>query len=227
MDIQKYRTLLFDLDDTLLDYSGDERRCISKVFENNGIPFSEDVAELYYGIDGWQNFDLGSISPQSIISDHFCRLCKMLCVDKRQIPQLCQEFYTLMLGSHKLKYGALSTLRALKEKGYRIFIASNGFSGFSRKRIKDAKIQKYIDGVFISEELDVRKPNKVYFDKVISRIGESNRKNILIIGDAPTTDVLSGINSGIDVCLVNDKNRHCSLKHKYEVTGLKSLLQIL
>ncbi len=225
--MRKYRTLLFDLDDTLLDYTGDEKRCIIKVFDNNSIIAPENVYELYYSIDDWQEFSMGNITPKAIMCDHFRRLCQMLDINEGKIPSLCDEFYENFENCHRLKYGARKVLNYLKDKGYRIYIITNGFSEFIRKRIKDAKLEKYFDDIFVSEELDVRKPNKVFFDRVIARIGESKRQNILIIGDAPTTDVLSGINAGIDVCWLNDRDKYCNRKHRFEIKALKELINIL
>lgn len=225
--MKSYKTIFLDLDDTLFDYTGDEKRAIAKVLSAHGMLVDDDVFEFYYSIDDWQIFSMGNITPNSIISDHFRRLLKYFEVSDENIAKWGDEFYDVMINSHRLKYGAKKMLDYLKEKKYKLYITSNGHSEFQRKRIKDSGIEGYFNGIFISEEMDLRKPSKSYFDYVMARIPESNRKNVLLIGDAPTTDVLAGINSGIDVCWLNDKKRKCRYKYTYQIKGLKDLTKIL
>lgn len=222
-----YKSLLFDLDDTILDYTGDEKRAIIKVLSGHGMTVDEDIFQLYYSIDDWQIFKMGSITTNSIISDHFRRMLKYLEVSEENIAKWGDEFYEVMVGSHRLKYGAKKVLEYLNSKGYRMYIACNGQSEFQRKRIEDSEIGKYFNGIFISEEMDLRKPAKAYTDYIMARIPESNRKNILLIGDAPTTDVLTGVNGGIDVCWLNEKKRKCRYKYKYQINNLMDLIKIL
>lgn len=222
-----YRTLLLDLDDTLFDYTGDEKRCISKVLEKHGMLISNDIFELYYSIDDWQLFTMGDINSKTVITDHFRRMLKMLEVKSEKIAVMADEFYEAMINSHRLKYGARKILEYLSEKGYKLYIISNGYSDFQRKRIKDAKIEKFFEGIFISEEIDLRKPGEAFFNYVYNRIPESNLKNVLIIGDAPTTDVLCGINAGVDTCWLNDRGRTCKYKYTYKISKLNELTKIL
>lgn len=222
-----YKTLFFDLDDTLFDYTGDEKRCIKKVMEGHGMMVDDDIFELYYSIDDWQLFTMGDINSKTVITDHFRRMLKMLETKSEEISVMADEFYEAMFLSHRLKYGALKTLEYLKDKGYKLYITSNGYSDIQRKRIQDAKIEQYFNGVFISEEMDLRKPGRAFFNYVFNRIPESNHKNILIIGDAPTSDILGGINAGVDTCWLNDRDKKCKYKYTYQIKSLKELMNIL
>ena len=222
-----YKILFFDLDDTLLDYTGDEKKCIEKVFEIHGMTISDDVFELYYSIDDWQLFTMGNITAKTVITDHFRRMLKMLEVSSDEISDMCDEFYEAMYSSFTLKDGVLELLNYLKDKNYKLYITSNGFSEIQRNRIEKSGIGKYFDNVYISEEIDLRKPGKAFFNYVFNRVPESKLKNVLIIGDAPTSDILGGINSGIDTCWLNNKNGKCKYKFTYEIDNLKELMNIL
>ena len=222
-----YKTLFFDLDDTLLDYTGDEKRSISKVFSEYEVPMADDVFDLYYSIDDWQLFTMGNITAKTVVTDHFSRMLKMLEIKGSKAEKMVDSFYEAMLSSHRMKNGALKLLQYLKEKGYRLYLTSNGYSEIQQKRIRDAKLQNYFDGIFISEEMDLRKPGKAFFNYVFNRIPESNLKNVLMIGDAPTSDILGGINAGIDTCWLDDKNKSCKYKFTYKIKNLKELMSIL
>lgn len=222
-----YKVLFFDLDDTLLDYTGDEKRCITKVFESHGMTVADDVFELYYSIDDWQLFTMGNITAKTVITDHFRRMLKILEVKSEEISVMSDEFYEAMYNSCSLKNDALKVLKYLKEKNYKLYITSNGYSDFQRARIEKSGVGKYFDGVYISEEIDLRKPGKAFFNYVFNRVPESKLKNVLIIGDAPTSDVLGGINAGIDTCWLDDKNAKCKYKFTYKIGKLNELMNIL
>lgn len=221
-----YRTLFFDLDDTLFDYTGDEKRCIKKVFEKHGMTVDNDVYELYYSIDDWQLFVMGNINSKTIITDHFSRMLKMLEVKGETADKMVDEFFQCMLSSHRLKAGAKEVLEYLYKKGYSLYITSNGYPDIQRKRIEDSGIGKYFKGIFISEEIDLRKPGKAYFQYVFNRVPESNRKRVLIIGDAPTSDILGGINAGIDTCWLASADT-CKYKYTHKIKNLKELMNFL
>ena len=221
----RYKILLFDLDDTLLDFTGDEKKALTKVLGDHGLPNGRDVIETYYTIENWQTFEMGNISSQSVVTTRFRSLLKLLSAENAD--QIAKEYYDLMLKSHKLLSGALAMLRRLKADGYKLYITTNGYPEFQRKRIKDARIEKYFDGIFISEEIDLRKPTPGFYKYVLNRVPTSKRSDILIIGDAQTSDVLGGINAGIDTCWYNPSGKAGRHKPVYEIKYFEELEKIL
>ena len=81
--------------------------------------------------------------------------------------------------------------------------------------------------MFISEEIGSSKPSKSFFDCVMNRIPESNRSKVLIIGDAPTADVLGGINAKIDTCFLCENDRQCKYKFTYKISKISQLTELL
>ncbi len=226
---KRYNSLLIDLDDTLLDYSNDEKKAIKAVLEKNGIPFSSDVLELYSEInDNGHTFVLGKeITAKSFITNHFVKLLRLLEVRGEMAEDLADEYYQEMLNSHKLKTGALKVLRYLKKSGYKLYITSNGYPEFQYKRMKDAKIYNLFDGAFISEEIGLKKPSRGFFEYVIRHIPESNRSKILVIGDAPAADIFGGINSKLDTCWLKNGDKLCKYKFNYIINSIEELIEIL
>ncbi len=222
---KRYSVVLIDLDDTLLDFTHDEKKAITMVLEEHGLPFGEDVLETYYGIEHWQTFLMGDINSKSFLTSRFSVLLKMLEAPNAQ--QIIDEYYSLMLISHKLIKGALRLLRYLKANGYKVYLTSNGYPEFQYKRIKEARIFKYFDGIFISEEIDLRKPTPAFYKYVLNRIPESRISRYLIVGDAQTSDIFGGINSGIDTCWFNPKGAKGRYKPTYQIKSLEELEKIL
>ena len=222
---KKYSILLFDLDDTLLDFTGDEKRALKTVLSKYGLPCADDVIETYYGIEDWQFFEMGNVNAKSMITTRLKVLLKML--EAENSEEITNEYYSLMLSSHKLIGGALGMLRKLKKAGYKLYLATNGYPEFQYKRIKAAKLYNLFDGIFISEEIDRRKPSVSYFKYLFDRIPESNRSKYLMIGDAQTTDVFGGINAGIDTCWYNPKAKKGRYVPTYEIKYFEELEKIL
>lgn len=225
--MRKYSCLLFDLDDTLLDFHGDEAKSLLKVLENYGLPHTDDVLTLYREIQLFPAINLGEkITAKTIITQKFAQLLKMLEV-KENIDIITDEYFQMMAKCHKVKSGAIKTLKYLKEKGYMLYITTNGYPDFQYKRIRASRMFNFFDGFFISEEIGLYKPARSFYDYVLSRIHISDRSKVLIIGDAPSADIFGGNNSQIDTCWLNDKGMKCKYPHKFEIKKITDLINIL
>ena len=85
----------------------------------------------------------------------------------------------------------------------------------------------YFDDIFVSEAAGHQKPEKEYFEFVISRIPEKDKSKMLIVGDSQSSDILGGINTGIDTCWFNFQNQEPKYKSKYEIKKLSDLKEFL
>ena len=63
---RKYTTLLWDLDNTLLDFDYSEREAILRCFHAEGLPVDDAVVGLYSRInDGyWKQLELGKVTRE-------------------------------------------------------------------------------------------------------------------------------------------------------------------
>ena len=64
-----------------------------------------------------------------------------------------------------------------------------------------------MDGVFLSEQLGVEKPNVGFFEKVFAAIRLANLSEIMIVGDSLTSDMQGGMNAGIKTCWYNPEKK--------------------
>ena len=76
-------------------------------------------------------------------------------------------------------------------------------------------------GIFIVTALIVLVVN------ALNNIPEKNRRNILIIGDSQSSDILGGINSEIDTCWFNPNNDTAKYESKYTIFSLEEIKNIL
>ncbi len=80
---------------------------------------------------------------------------------------------------------------------YKQYAVTNGSKIAQNLKLKKSGLDQIFDGVFISEDLGVDKPNKEFFDIVFDQIGSENRDDYIIIGDSLTSDMLGSNNAGI------------------------------
>ena len=95
--------------------------------------------------------------------------------------------------------GALEFVKKVKENipDARIYIASNGATINAKGRIASTGLDKYIDYLFISEDMGVTKPDAAFFDICFDRIAES-KSSCIMIGDSLSSDMLGAKNASID-----------------------------
>ncbi len=223
-----YTSLLLDLDNTLLDFNAAEAHAVRKVLKSHGLPHDDAAVALYSDINRsyWERFERGEIPREAIFEGRFKTLFERLGVtgDTAKIS----KDYCLNLSEGYFKVeGADDILTYLKERGYKLYAATNGISLTQHKRIRGSGLFKYFDGVFVSEDTGHQKPEKEYYGYIIEKIPEKDKAKILILGDSQSSDILGGINSGIDTCWYNPENKAAKYPSKYQIGALSELKKIL
>ena len=122
-------------------------------------------------------------------------------------------------------YQIIESLRG-KVKQY---VVSNGTIVAQEKKLRLSGLGALMDGVFLSEELGVEKPNKEFFDKVFAQIGYLDRETVLIVGDSLTSDIRGGNNAGIRTCWYNPGHAAPleDVHIDYEITDLHEVYDLL
>lgn len=219
----KYTTLLFDIDDTLLDFLDAERQAIERTFSQNGIPFDEELLRSYSAINLslWKRFEKGEIEKGFIIEERF-----RIFGEKHRlsfpVEKVAKEYISNLMYGHTCIAGAPELMRSLYGK-YDIYAVTNGISLTQFKRIKDSGLEPYFSDIFVSETTGHQKPSIEYFRYVFEHIKEKDLSKILLIGDSPTSDIRGGNNAGIDTCWYNPHGKPISDVPTYEIDTLEKL----
>ena len=105
--------VLFDVDDTLLDFGKAEEAAIRKTFERIGIPAAEETVRRYREINArqWARFEKGEITREKLLTERFDILFSELGLS--DIPsERAQASYEYLLGiGHYFVDGAEELLR--------------------------------------------------------------------------------------------------------------------
>ncbi len=224
----KYKILLFDLDDTLLDFSANEADSLDKLFTVHGITLTDEILKLYHSVNKqlWENYENGILSLNEVLNTRFSKTMEKTgkTVNGREWERQYREF----LGNgHQLTESALEVCRTLS-KTHRLFVVTNGVTVTQLKRIKQAGLYDLFEDIFTSEYIGYQKPLKEFFDYVTGHISGFSLKDSLIIGDSLSTDIKGGILAGMDTCWFNKKaqTRSEDIKSTYMIKELHEIYNI-
>lgn len=224
--MRKYTTLLFDADETLLDFPASEKAALKGVFEAFGIQYSEELRSTFSKINSalWKQLEKGLITRDVIRIRRFEQFCEATCVSAE--PKDMSELYVKLLGQSCFVYeGAKELCKKLSEK-YELYIVTNGIGTVQQSRLAKSGLLPYFKDVFVSEKIGSQKPEKKFFDFVFENISEKDKSKVVIIGDSMSSDILGGINAGIDTCFFNPLGREEVYSPTYAVKSFKELENI-
>ena len=225
----RYDVLLFDADDTLLDFGACEQAALYATFARFQLPFSSADEERFHAINDvlWSRYEQGVISRETLRQTRFAQLFAHMGI--KQDALVFEEAYqqALSLG-HALMPQARELLRSLYGH-VRLVIASNGVCATQHRRLADAGIRDCFDAVFLSEEIGARKPDERFFEIILDKLGQPERRRCLMIGDSLRSDIQGARRAGIDSVWMNPRQESAppSCRPTYEIKALMELIDIV
>ena len=198
-----HHNFLFDLDQTLLDFHASEHIALRKVLTSNGLSFSDGIYQAFKACNKslWLELEKGTISRKELFTKRFQDVFRRCGGDAVELDPLKvnDDFIRTMSVNGVPMDGALEFVKKLKGNiaGARIYIASNGATVNARGRIASTGLDRYIDGLFVSEDMGATKPDAAFFDICLDRIGEPG-SSCIMIGDSLSSDMLGAKNASLD-----------------------------
>lgn len=240
--MDKYKILLFDLDDTLIDNLENIKYAFKKVLEKKNIEYSDSKFDSWaiYDRDYWHLFyenkieipDEYRITEKGFIEylrgkrffDYFNDMTMEEAIG-------LNEIYIEALNEVVMPVeGAYETLEYLSKK-YRIIIATNGPSVAVNSKLSKINCINFIDCIFSSDmtKSTIVKPSIKYFEDMQEYYNLYGKDKMLIIGDSLKSDVGLGINAGVDTCWFNknDEDINSNYIPTYTIKKLIDLKEIL
>jgi len=226
------RVVIFDLDDTLCDYSSARetrlRIAFSKALENRNVAV--------------QRFDLERLVEESIQlqphgTDHFADFLGQYGVDAPTAAEAAgwftaNRFYGLQLFPEAIS--VLDSLRGRLNDGgsgwnRRIGIVTNGPKDVQRAKLAHLELTPWIDFAVISEEYGLAKPHPEIFHEAL-RLAGATPEEAIVVGDSPEFDIAGAQRSGIRSIWMNRQGLawHASLERPtLEIRSLVELPALL
>ncbi|MDD4851384.1 MAG: YjjG family noncanonical pyrimidine nucleotidase [Gemmiger sp.] len=227
----KYTCVLMDADNTILDFAAAERQALVATLENFSVPCDEATCDTYRKVNRalWDGLAKGEITRSKLFAVRFGRFLQAAGLPDNGNSQKMNDYYEEQLSLHaELIPGAMEALYELAEVAT-IALVSNGSLKVQRPRIEASGIGRYLDGVFISEQVGAAKPSAKIFEVALRELGITDRQKVLVVGDDLQADIKGGQNAGIDTCWINfgaEENTQ-SIRPKYTVGSYEELYSIV
>ena len=220
------RSVFFDLDETLLDFTRAEAVALSRALRCFGMEPTRHIIDRYHvlNISQWRLMEEGKLSRVGVLIRRFELLFEEMGWGLETVPAFNNQ-YELFLGQgHYFLPGAEDLLKELAPK-YDLYLATNGASEVQRGRLKSAGIEPYFKGIFISGEVGYDKPSPEYFRSCFAAIPDFDPDSAIIVGDSLTSDIRGGKNAGIRTCWLNPTGAepHSGIVPDYTVRTLEEL----
>ncbi|MHC5268449.1 YjjG family noncanonical pyrimidine nucleotidase [Enterococcus sp. LJL98] len=224
-----YTTLLFDVDDTLLDFQAAEKSALQQLFAAQGLPYTPENVQRYKEINDarWLAFEQGSLSRDEVVNGRFGAFFQTLgqVVDS---PALEQEYRHYLNQGHQLLGDSLTVIQRLAET-HHLYVVTNGVSKTQYQRLGDAGFLPYFKEVIVSEDTGYQKPMIEFFDYTFAKIPHLDKKKTAIIGDSLSSDIQGGKNAGIaTIWLAPAGTQNTSdIQPTHQIQCLEELYEIL
>jgi len=226
-----YKALLFDLDNTLVDFSASEISGLDTVhaqYFKNHLSRGE-FFQRYHTI----NKQLWHLMEHDQHDADYVRVARFkLLAQQINIPLNHEEVahtYEHTLGEAADWYpGVKQTLLSLKQH-YRLGIVTNGVMHVQQAKHDRLEIHKLCECYVISSTLGVAKPHKEIFATALRQL-YLDPHEVLMIGDSLASDYQGALNAKLDFCWINPENQTLPLKYpkpKYMLRSVKELVEVL
>lgn len=197
-----YDWLLFDLDNTLLDFTTVSKRAfedLSTTFEFGEL----GNYEKYHQINAkyWHYFEKHKINAHDLRYGRFKEFLES--IDSKADHTVVAEMYINLLIEHSQWIpGAEQVLKELSQT-HNLGIITNGLKEAQHGRLEKHNMKQYFKHIFISEELGASKPHQDFFHHVHQAIEQPAKHKVLVIGDNPKSDILGGNKFDYHTCWFN------------------------
>lgn len=226
---KRYDIVLLDADETVYDFKRAERTAVSLALSQYGVQPTDAVISRYSELNlrCWKALERGELSREDLKPTRFRLLFEAIGAPACDYAALNHTYEDNLSRQAFLLDGALEFVRKLHGL-CKIYLATNGLTIPQTGRFNRAAIKPYVDGIYISEQIGVSKPDKAYFDHIFHDLDITDKSRVIILGDSLTSDMLGGRNAGIATChYLNGSAPTNSDLCDYEIANYDAFFDIL
>ena len=253
--MSKYRHIIFDADDTLIDFGADERRAFQAALADippsqaQKAPFVAGMTAIAdippsdeqivprmraYSLQNWEELGLNKVNDPTVRK----RYHALTHTHVHALFEYAQREYAVADAQEAERIffetlclpahpleGALETVKALAAK-FRVSIATNGLSQMQRARLTEFK--PYLYKLFISEEMNTIKPAEEFGEIMLGALN-ARAEECLFVGDSLSSDIALANKLGMDAVWVSSEGRPLpeGVKVKGQIRTLKEIFKYI
>lgn len=225
----RYDVLIFDLDDTLLDFGMTEKHALHNLFMEYGLPNGvKDYLPSYKAISKvlWEDLEHGRTNLAELKVERFKRLFLEEALDIN--AEIFGHQYIENLGKEVHMIEGVEEMFA-NLSGCRFAVLTNGFTIAQHARIGGSSLKDLFEVIITSEEVGFQKPQAEVFEYAMDKLQILDKSRVLMIGDSLSSDIQGGNNYGIDTCWFNPhgKKNVTAIQPTFEIQTWDQLVEIV
>lgn len=210
-----YKIILFDLDDTLLDFKQAEKNGLQHIHREYYQNFSyEEFENAFREINRslWKRVEskTNPLPPRDVGHLRFVELHQRFKFDLD--PALVAKAYESIMSEADWLPGVKESILFLHSKQYTLGIITNGITHIQRRKFERHELAHWFQCFIISDEVNYAKPQEAIFTLALNQINTSTgmsispyeRQSILMVGDSLSSDGYGAKNSGMHFCFVSN-----------------------
>jgi len=207
------KLLIFDLDDTLINFAATRQAAhceLAKLLDSEGIDsaaFLRACTEVDRPL--FRLFEQGQLTRQEYRMKRFADPFGLIGVAPRGdiVSRLNKAFMDCVNDAPQLYDDVWPVLTALRARGTQTAILTNGPSDGQRRKLKATGLDQWVDHIAIGEEIGVSKPKAQAFHSVVQRFA-CDAADTLMVGDSPELDYDAALGAGLQALLLDRDDRH-------------------
>lgn len=221
--------MIFDLDDTVLDFHRGEMEYIDEIFNQQGVSDISAAKREYLKLNKkiWENIEAGA-KPQPLLNTRFSKTLSLFGI-KADGVQLEAQYRNMLNHNFYTIPGANDLLADLQKLGITLFVGTNGVKKTQIERLHGSGLDKYFAEYFISEDIGYSKPNAKFFSPMFKRISDLTSENTVMVGDSLQSDILGASRAGLQSIWFNPNkhNNKSEIQPTYTVDSYQQLYKLI
>ncbi|MEN0006764.1 MAG: YjjG family noncanonical pyrimidine nucleotidase [Bacteroidota bacterium] len=224
-----YDWLLFDADNTLLDFEATQEFGLQEMFKDIGIPYQESYMETYKVVNTayWSAYEDGKIDKETLKVRRFGEFFQRLGVEVS--PEECSKSYRKHIANTDFLLEGAIELLDLAKAHHRLALVTNGLADVQRPRLRKSGIYDYFEVIVVSDEIGLAKPDRAFFEYCFAEMQTTKPHEHLMVGDNLKADIGGAQAFGMETCWMNVRRKanETAVKPTFEVQQLKELQERL
>lgn len=204
------RAVLFDIDNTLLDFDACVKGALREGFEKFGLgAYDESMFPVFVRINSemWRELEQGRLSYDELWQNRFMRVFSALGVAFDGC--VFEEYFRNYLFCSAIPVAHAADILAYLKGRYMLCVASNGPYAQQVNRLRLGGMLAYFSKLFISEQVGASKPSELFFAHCMSEMNAERRRRgeqelqpgeIIMIGDSLSSDMAGAAAYGMQTC---------------------------
>lgn len=206
----KYRAVLFDLDDTLYDGSIPYVKAQDQILIFWQKKYSQfTINELRDEFEKWRAQTFEELRPSPSVGNRMIYIKKFfeyhhLPIDVEFLLEANKRYWNCFFRAIKIEKDLVSTLENIKSREMKVVVITGLTLEIQIQKIKKLNIHKYLDYMITAEEAGTAKPHPEIFEMVKKNI-DTEFNEMIIVGDDIKGDIEGGKSLGLKTILIPNK----------------------